>query len=241
MTIAFVQQHAGGANSASGTTCVATVTGQSTPGNLLVMVLATNGATADDVTSIAENSTESGDANAWQYVVKLGQNQGGQTTIHVFTTTVRRIAHVGDTITTTVSATESRQSLGIWEYSGFIQPIIKKRAFASGTATSLSHAGYVPTDAPALQLWAIANNTGASAGQSTTSPTGGYTIRLGGNNSGGGSVQKEATLLDQVVTTTASISGGATDANTVGWVTEVFCVVEGFGMTYKNPRGSFDT
>lgn len=239
---AFLQLVAGGGSAVSGTTVTATAAAATTPGNLLIAVIATNGANSDDVTSIVDNSTESGTPNVWQYDRKFGQNQGGQTSCHVLSTKVTRKTNVSDVFTATVSATESRMSIIVCEYSGFINPIYLRRVSAGGTITTLSHGALVIPQQPSLVIWAIADNTGASAGQTLGSPTGGYTVRLGNNNSGGGSVQKEATILDQVVTSTASnISGGATDANTVGWVTTAHCYVEAFGFGTKQPRGRYQT
>lgn len=240
MTPAFVQTVAGGATAVSGTTVTATAAGATSVGNFLVAVLATNGPNSDDYLSIVDNSIEAGPANAWQYDRKFGQNQGGQTSCHVFSCKVTRKTNIGDVFTATVSVAESRQSLIICEYSGFINPILVRRVSTGGTITTLSHGALVIPQQPALALWAIANNTGASAGQTLGSPTGGYTVRLGNNNTGGGSVQKEATILDQIVLSTASnISGGATDANTVGWVTSTHTYVEGYGLETRQPRRGY--
>lgn len=241
MTPAFVQRQANGSNAVASTTVTATASADSVLGDTLVLVVATNG-TLIDLVSVADNSTQPGQANSWQYMLPDFAASGGNEGLHVLFCVCTRVVKTGDVYTVTLNNANSRKSVGVWEYSGFIQPIARERStVAAGTATGVSTGGLTNKTAKGIMITPVSNNSGATAGQTVVTPSNSYTQRLGANNSGGGSVQREATMYDRIVSASASQIFSFTDANTIGWLTRAFLLEEGFGINYKNPRGGYAT
>jgi hypothetical protein len=153
---------------------------------------------------------------------------GGFGTLHIHTCLVTRQLLVADSITQTVGATASRRSLGVWRFSGFLQPLVTVNRFQNNATTTLGSLPVTPLATGGLLVYCIAENTGANAGQTLTGATNGFTISLGGNNSGGGSVARETNICYLVPSgAPASTSTAPTDASAASWIGAMLSIEEG--------------